>query len=143
MHGENGAKNTFIQTWLHKYDISWRSSVRSFILLWLIFHSIFYRLKVSMHERHSFKGSLLQDYQTMKKFRLSVPSKDWCTLFRTKHSSKTLLRLVRINVHQSLGLMKNLVKLLLYNTTIHILLRIWLWLYCSMYRLRKCMYCKF
>ena len=34
----------------------------------------------------------------------SFVAKDWCTLIRTKHSSKTLLRLVRINVHQSLSI---------------------------------------
>ena len=32
----------------------------------------------------------------------SFVAKDWCTLIRTKHSSKTLLRLVQINVYQSL-----------------------------------------
>ena len=31
-----------------------------------------------------------------------IGHKDWCTLIQTKRSSKTLLNLVRINVHQSL-----------------------------------------
>ena len=47
------------------------------------------------------KGSLITHLKNLFSW-----TKDWCTLIRTTHSSKTLLHLVWINVHQYLVLVK-------------------------------------
>ena len=56
-------------------------------------------------KKNSCRGNYMRKYGILIG-RDKVPKRkrynDWCMLIRTKHSSKTLLRLVAINVHQSL-----------------------------------------